>query len=514
MGSRHMGYPSPRGVHVPETYASDDHDPYRPPRRNRYSRSVHQTPRIRDVTWISSPEVTPQTSHGPPTPWLAPSQVPSSPAYRPPPSPAPTVGEHMAVDDAAFMEYEVVDPYRPQRQRSGKGLFKSFWNGLKKLSGYQPVTYFPRPSSYESQTMEMPVPRMSAPSEGTEYVNPTPPGTEEQQGATPYTSPYVRPTNLVGSVGGGSMRASPMPVPSMDIPLPTSGRGSPMPVPSVDTSPYVRPTNLGATPAVLLSSLRASPVPMPSVDTSPYVRPTNFSGTPAVLSGSLRKSPAPVPSIDFAPAITVVSPSISPSPHPSPTRSVRVPGMSRNLSVGGSAPSAGSAPSSVEECSQTLHEPVYPDPVLPPLNTQLPSALVRPADELKFPTAHKAVAFDEPSSPQGSLASTIARFRRYLDDLPWVSDTQIADEYVPDQNPRSRMRKRVRQGAEPSWYNPRPEVVERPAYLSEWDMWAMQSTAMLWDGMGGRAPGGAMYPHGYAGFVYPPRNRIDPPVVP
>lgn len=87
------------------------------------------------------------------------------------------------------------------------------------------------------------------------------------------------------------------------------------------------------------------------------------------------------------------------------------------------------------------------------------------------------------------------------------------------------MRTRVRQGAEPSWYNPRPEVVERPAYWAEWDMWAKQSTAALWEGtVGGnpqvgwagvgaggglgQGPGqwGPVYPNGYApvqpGFVY------------
>lgn len=86
------------------------------------------------------------------------------------------------------------------------------------------------------------------------------------------------------------------------------------------------------------------------------------------------------------------------------------------------------------------------------------------------------------------------------------------------------MRTRVRQGAEPSWYNERPEVVERPEYWSEWDMWAKQSAGALWDGTSGRdrrvgwagvgAGGlgqgqfGMVYPHGYApaqpqGFVYP-----------
>ncbi|KAF8443208.1 hypothetical protein L210DRAFT_3535103, partial [Boletus edulis BED1] len=88
MASRYMDYPSPRGVHIPETYYSNDpDDPYRRPssRRNRYSRSVHQTPHFRDVTWVSSPDqLAPQTPYAPPSPWIAPASQAPSPAHRPP----------------------------------------------------------------------------------------------------------------------------------------------------------------------------------------------------------------------------------------------------------------------------------------------------------------------------------------------------------------------------------------------------------------------------------------------
>lgn len=449
MESRYMGYPSPRGVHVPEKYANnDDNDLYRrnsvhSPRRNRYSRSVHQTPRVRDVTWISSPDPTPQTLHGSPTPWLPPPQVPSSPAYRPPsavpPSPAPTVGEHMVVDDL-FTQDPIMDPhaYQPQRQDGGVGLFKSVWKGLKKLSGFQSTPYIPRTSSYESQTVEMPVPRVRAPSVGS-------PGTDpEQYGVTPYTSPYVRPTNI------------------------------------------------GATPAVIPNALHASP--------------------------------ASVPHVEIPPPITVVSPSIPSSRHSNSIRSVRMasPAMPvpQNLSVRGLEPVA----SPIEEGSQTLHEP-FPDPVRP----LFPFTLAPPVDEPMFPTSSGDL--DSPLTSKGSRSSTMARMRRFIAELgglPWVSDTQIANEYVPEMNPRSRMRKRERQGAEPSWYNPRPEAVEELDYWSQWDMWAKQSTAALWDGMGGErravgwggagGPGqwGVMYPHGYVpaqpGFVYP-SGYLPPGVV-
>ena len=451
MGSRYMDYPSPRGVHVPDTYSNfDPDDPYRPPssRRNRYSRSVPQTPRIRDVTWISGLAPTPQTPHAPPSPWLPP-LAPSTPARRPqspiPPSPAPTVGEHMTVDDLA---YELVDPYqRPQRP----GFIKSFWKGLKKLSGYQagPSFPIPRPSSDVSQTIEVPAPRLSDPSEETQYVNPTSSGTvtEGQRSARSYTSPYVRPA----SVGG----------------------------------------------------------------------------TPAVIPGSLRASPAPVPSMEIPPPITVVSPSPPASPLPHSIRSVRIPSPrppSRTLSVRAQDPVG-----STEEGSHTLHEP---NPTLPPLMSA-PIPVTRSdedkEDKVPQPPSGPSMAMPSPavdrSSSKGSLASTMARFKRFvadIDGLPWVSDTQIASEYVPEMNPRSRLRARVRQGAEPSWYNPRPDRVEKPEYWSEWDMWAKQSAAALldvsgagqvgWPGVGaggGAGPGqwGMAYPHGYVpaqpGFVYP-----------
>lgn len=148
-----------------------------------------------------------------------------------------------------------------------------------------------------------------------------------------------------------------------------------------------------------------------------------------------------------------------------------------------------------DEGSQTLHEPV-----LPRLDTQLAPG----------PVHFVAPRAPEPASPDGSLASTVARVRRFvagLDSLPWVAHAQIADEYVPADNPRSRLRRQVRHGAEPSWYNPRAEVVERPAYLSEWDMFATQAAAGLWDGKGTvvRPEWGAMYPRGYAGLVNPTR---------
>ena len=208
-----------------------------------------------------------------------------------------------------------------------------------------------------------------------------------------------------------------------------------------------------------------------------------------------------------------------------------------------------------EEGSQTLHEPVYAEPGLPPFTSApIPILASSSSDDddananananvqfpvnVKFPLPPRgdgngnANAMQPPlaverSSSKGSLSSTMARVRRFvadLDGLPWVSDHQIADEYVPGMNPRSRLRTRVRQGAEPSWYNPRPEVVERPEYWSEWDKWAaMQSTGGLqwgaggWAGVGAGAGGmrrgqvGMVYPQGYVpvqpragpGFVYP-----------
>ena len=237
MESRFINYPSPHGVHVAETYTSDDHDLYNPPRRNRYSRSVQQTPRIRGTTWISSPEPTPLAPHAPPPPWMPPPQAPSSP-YRPasaaPPGPAPTVGEQM------------VDPYQPQRKCGG--LLRSVWSSLKQLTGHQcqPSTYPSRRGSYQSQMMEMPAP-LSAGSEGTQYVDPSP--TDEQPGVAPYASPYAHPSQPGSPAVPGSRRASP--VPSMDMPSPCR---SPVPVPSITLS---RARKLGETPVVLPSAADA-----------------------------------------------------------------------------------------------------------------------------------------------------------------------------------------------------------------------------------------------------------------
>ncbi|KAI9457166.1 hypothetical protein HD554DRAFT_2177796 [Boletus coccyginus] len=429
-----MDYPSPRGVHVPETYyASDPDDPYhRPPaHRNRYSRStgVHQTPQARNVTWFTSSDpATPQMPYAPPTPWL-PQQMPSTPAHRPPsaipPSPAPTVGEHMTVDDIAFTQDDLLDPYH-LNQVQRPSLFRSFWRGLKRqFSGIHPDPPFPmpRPSSTQGVGMPMPMPTPgmpmpmpmpmtgpSEPSEESQYVNPTPPGTAmatEERNATPHSTPYVRPTNIIG--------------------------------------------------------------------------------TPATTPGSLRRSPAP--SMRMAPPITVISPSppsTTSSPSPTSIRSVRMPSPRpalRRRPVGMPEP----GPAFPEVGSRTPRSAVHADTALPPLDLPLNSAPIAVAQSPPRDTGIQALPVERASS-KGSLSSTLRRFRRFvaeLDDLPWSSDTQIADEYIPDQNPRSRMRTSVRQGAEPSWYNERPEMVQRPEYWSEWDMWAKQSAAALWDGTAG-----------------------------
>lgn len=363
----------------------------------------------------------------------------------------------MAVDDVMFTQEDIMDPYRyqPQRQGGGAGLIKSVWKGLKKLSGFQSTPYNPRRSSYGSQSVEMPVPGMSMPSEATQYGNTLPSGTDEQHVATPYTSPYARPANL------------------------------------------------RATPAVVPGSLRASPVRMPSVEIAPPITVVSPSVSPSV--------PSPV----------------SPSPLPSLLRSVRMASPATGMPQNQNFSARGQEPIGfpIDEGSQTLHEPV-PNHTRPPL---LP-ALVPFPDGPKFPIGTGARALDSPSPSKGSL-STMARVRRFiteLDDLPWVSDTQIAHEYVPEQTPRSQMRRRVRQGAEPSWYNARPEPVEQPEHWSEWDMWAKQSTALLWDdvgvdqrravgwgGAGGPGQWGVTYPHGYVpaqpGLVYP--SGYPPPGV-
>ena len=463
-----MDYPSPCGVHVPETRYLDD--PYRRPssHRNRYSRSLSQTqaPHFRDVTWISSPVPTPQTPHEPPSSsaWLSPVQEPSTPVDRPPspdsPSPAPTIGEHMTIDEL-FMRDDLVDQYqRPQRL----GILRSFWKCLKKLSGFHPSLPSFRSSWYKTRTVdsEVPPPRLRALDEEMQHESPTPPGSGSGSGSGSGTEDYTSDT--------------------------TEHSTTP------HTSPHLRLMNAGATPAIIPGSLRASPVPVPSMETPPH--------------------------------ITVISPSPPPSSPPHAIRPLRVPfpqPASRPFPVG--APDPGG---STQEASHTLYEP---EPVRPPLmSAPIPMPRGNDDDNIQLPPSGSGVGIQvqapaaDRASSNGSFASTATRFKRcltHLNNLPWVSHAQITDTYVPERTARSRLRARVRQGADPSWYTPRPEWVERPAYWSEWDTWAKQSVAALlderrggWAGVGaGGSRGGqgrgqwGVYPYGYVpaqpGFVCP-----------
>ncbi|KAF9219975.1 hypothetical protein BS17DRAFT_365225 [Gyrodon lividus] len=263
--------------------------------------------------------------------------------------------------------------------------------------------------------------------------------------------------------------------------------------------------------------------------TSPYVRPVSASGTPAVVPPSLR-APSPAQPLAMPPPIIVSPPLTAPLQLPG---SATTPSVAASPAMGGHQslhPRADQL--TQEDGSQTLHDPVrHTAPVHPVLYPQ--SVLIQMPQEQQEPSYGPRVEFLSPmdSPSKSSLASTVARFRRFvagLDQLPWVSEDQIADEYIPSQTHRSRQREKIRNRSEPSWYNSHPEIIQQPMYWqSEWDLFAKQSAATLlngngrytadpgWSGSGhGHGEHGRVnYPHGYVPaqpvFVYP--SGFPPP---
>ncbi|KIJ58110.1 hypothetical protein HYDPIDRAFT_34488, partial [Hydnomerulius pinastri MD-312] len=198
--AEYRDYRSPRDAHVDPHFdpsLDDGREYYASPRRNRYSRQS-QTPRLRDVTWISAPQYsaspTPQTPQNH-NQWIpSPRAPPPQPLDMPTPvigrgeaSPAPTeheIAEHMMVDDVSYGDYVEVDPYRPHPKGSGRRLMKGLLERLKKISGFD-AKRLSGVGSYE--TVQAPDIRIDVPSESLEYADPPP----AQQQPSPYASPRL-----------------------------------------------------------------------------------------------------------------------------------------------------------------------------------------------------------------------------------------------------------------------------------------------------------------------------------
>ncbi|KAF8838433.1 hypothetical protein BDN67DRAFT_1070736 [Paxillus ammoniavirescens] len=468
---RYRDYRSPRGVHVDTGFDQELEEGSAhyaaSPRRNRYSRP-NQTPRISDVTWIQNSA--PQHSASP-TPQTSHTQTPrisvSSPRAPPPPQPL-----------------NLPTPVIGRAQAS------------------------PAPTEHEIAEHMVP--------DGDPYG--------EYQDVDPY-----QPRPHAKSSGARLMKSflkHLKRIPGLDSQrLGRMGSHGTVQMPeprfSVQSSPLVYGD---PTPAVMEPQHASTPY------TSPYVRPASVSGTPAVIPASLHV-PSPGRSPGMPPPITV-SPSFTPPP-PLPG-SVTTPSLAPSPGLG-RPQNLHPGPPMQEDGIQTLHDTAhYVAPVYQAQHPQ-PIFVQMPPQEQQEPPYGAHVEFPSPidSPSRSSLSSTVARFRRFvagLDQLPWVSEDQIADQYLPSQTSRSKLRAQLRNHSDPSWYNDPPEPIRQPMYWqTEWDLFAKRSTAMMlngnalgWgqgdpglsvSGHGHRGHGEVRYPHGYAPtqpvFVYP--SGFPPP---
>ncbi|KIK80638.1 hypothetical protein PAXRUDRAFT_833404 [Paxillus rubicundulus Ve08.2h10] len=465
---RYRDYRSPRGVHVDTGFDQDleeGHAHYAASPRRNRYSRPNQTPRISDVTWIQNSA--PQHSAGP-TPHTSHTQTPRISISSPqgPPPPQPL-------------------------------------NLPTPVIGYAQAS--PAPTEHEIAEHMVPDDDPYGQYQDVEPYQPHPQGS----GARLMKS-FLKHLKRIPGLDSqrlarmGSHSAVQMPEPRFSFQSSPLGYGDPPP-------PAMEPQRV-STPY-----------------TSPYVPPATVSGTPAVTPASLHV-PSPRRSSGMPPPITV-SPSLTP-PAPLPG-SVTTPSFVASPVVGGPQSLHPDQPVQ-EDDIQTLNDPAhYAAPVYPELPPQ-PIFVQIPPPEQQEPSYGARVEFPSPidSPSRGSLSSTVARFRRFvagLDQLPWVSEDQIADQYLPSQTSRSKLRAQLRNHSDPSWYNDPPEPIRKPMYWqTEWDLFAKRSTAMMLNGNALRwgpgdpglsvsghehGHGGVRYPHGYAPtqpvFVYP--SGFPPP---
>lgn len=598
-----------------------DDDYFAPPvRRDRYSRRPSQGRRTRDVavTWLSAssgtqntsrlsaqpnfsqpnlsnfsqPNLsqtnlhapttdtmissTPQTRHTMPQPHLyyppppQPIDMPTPVIGRPKTPATPAIGEHMAVPSEFEEEDEAMSmsmPYVPHRQPPPRNRFVGgFIKTLKMLPRFgrwRPNRQLP-PGAWKVPSS---IPEIHLEEEPDSAYENEPPESQPTPGIRPEFDLQPMP----------EPEREPTPVPSVLSPrIPGSDRAdrARMPEPAV---PYpVTQVYSGNISSVGTPTIPSGAIP---IERSPPDR--RHAPTPAVLRHALSMDD----DIDDQRSLeddrshmSFVMPPRTSTPvdhhhrhryrHPSP----------RPLT-----PVHTSRPSHPQPPSEASFGPVIPPHIhvtspthSSPSHTHSPPHTHTHTHAHAHPHAHADPysQFYGPSSrmqtPQNStFQSHITRFKRFvqeLDQLPFSSDAQIAEEYIPSQTKRSRVREEMRGTTiPPSWYDmydqdhhyhhrrrhhshglganvgissvipgygavptldSMPPPLHKPTWGESWDQWAAQRVgnidgpthqAPLLPGGPGGAPGvaemntrlGLPFPHGYApaggqpAFVYP-----------
>ena len=616
-----MAYDSVSHPRVPlarfEDDLAEDEDYYAPPvRRDRYSRRPSQGRRTRDiaVTWLSAssgtdntlsqrnsqpnfsqPNLsnlsqttlsqpaahtmassTPRTHRAMPQPDLYDPPHPPQPIDMPTPvigrpkTPAtPAIGEHMAVpsefeeeDDPEAMSY--IPHRQPPRNRFVGGFIKTL-KMLPRLGRWKP-TKRPPPGAWNVPSTIPEIHLVTEPDSADQYDEPP----------VSYSSPSVQPDFDPRSMPEPAI----MPVPSVASPRTTASDRADrmrMPEPAV---PY---------PVTQVYSGNMSPVagtPMSLFGAIPIERsPPGQAPTPAALRHALSMDDDD--DIDDRRSFDDGRSQMSFAPPPRTSTPVQH-HLHLHHPPRSSPPIHSPRPTHLQPPSEASFTPVIPPQIhvtspthSSPSHTHSPPRMHShsPSHQHQhtlahYPHTHALIPpqyYDPPSrteTPQNStFLSHITRFKRFvqdLDNLPFSSDTQIADEYIPSQTQRSKDREQ-RRGTTipPSWYgmydhdhdhhrhhhrhhhsydlgarvggysavpalDSMPPPLHRPTWGESWDAWAAQSAARLRDmpgpthqpplvtpGIPSGVPGmaemntgfGPSFPHGYVPqqpvFMYP-----------
>ncbi|KAL4078870.1 hypothetical protein V8B97DRAFT_1865001 [Scleroderma yunnanense] len=591
----------------------DDYDYVPPVRRDRYSRRPSQVRRARDVavTWLSASSGTPNTisrrnsqsstqpnfsqpnlsnlsqpnlfqpnsaapttmttSSTPRTRHAMPQPDPYDPPHPPQPIDMPTpvigrartpgtpaIGEHMAIPSEYEEEEDNPDamPYVPYRKPPSPK--KRFVGGF-----FKTLKAFPRFGRWRPNRRP-PHGIIQAPSSIPEiHLEEEPDSADEDEPPMPQPRPGFRPQSEPDLESDS--RPGSMPVPSVvspRMPQPDRVDRARMPEPTV---PYpVTQLYSSNVPSVATPIMPSGVIP---IERSPPDR--RHAPTPAALRHALSMDDE----MDDDDRRSLEDEGSYMSYVPPPRTSTPV--HHHHLPPRSSTPVHVPRPSHPQPPSEASFGPVIPpvihvtSPTQSSSHTHSPPRTHAHAQHIQ---AYVQPQFYDPSSrihpPQNStFLSHITRFKRFiqeLDQLPFSSNAQISDEYIPSETNRSRLREQLRGTTiPPSWYDmydhghhhhhhghgigPRaaigtgipgygavpmldsmPPPLHQPTWGEGWDWWAAQSAARLRDvgpthppplppGVPGGAPGmaelhpglGLTFPHGYAPtggqpvFVYP-----------
>lgn len=414
--------------------------------------------------------------------------------------PTPAIGEHMTLpdeNDMDFGSYQEV-PYVPHRKGPKNRFVGGFISTLKKFPGFGKRKRLRR-RSYENVQAPSPIPESQLEEEEEEAE------LEDERVATSMPSPAGPPPEL-----------EPEPERSVASRVQSPDPAVHMPEPSLPSYPATR-VHSGNLSSIGTLAMGPDPIPIQrSAAPSPAALRHAFDMMEEDDDRSLSEDDD-----------NVHMPYVSPPRTSTPVHRHRHP----------RPPTPAPAPFP----QPRPREPSY-DPVIPPLiATTGPSQTITSNSRLYDPSGHAHFSHNT------TFLSQLSRFKRFIrdiDQLPFSSADQIADEYVPSQTHRSRTReqKRGHMMSSSSWYNSRepipqayfyatpgfgavpaldaipPPVHKPPAWNPQWDAWA---GAHLWDTMPpSGAPGGApgmvelnpglapSVPHGYGSdrqpvFVYP-----------